>query len=137
MQITGTYHPKLNKKPDGSLYAIEEQLALVAGQFEGYLAHDNIVNSSIRVYRGPQMSGGEVHAWTLSVPSDAPWQRIIRVNAPGEHVYVTYETPGDTVDADDVNVLQEAVSAVAEELVQYVAQGVIDGGYFNVEEENN
>jgi hypothetical protein len=69
---------KLNKKQDG-VYAIEEEIALTDGKFEGLLAHDNIVNSTVKVYTGPRLTGQEVTAWTLSVPAETPWRRHIRI----------------------------------------------------------
>lgn len=124
-----TFPEKLNKKQDG-VYAIEEEIALTDGNFEGFLAHDNIISSTVKVYTGPKFTGEEVTTWTLSVPVDTPWRRIIRVFSNALKVYVTYETPGDTVEADDVNVLQDAITATQTELERYKADGIIDGGTF-------
>jgi hypothetical protein len=120
---------KLNKKQDG-VYVIEEEIPLINGVFEGLLAHDNIINSTVKVYTGPKFTGQEVATWTLSVPVDTPWRRIIRIFADVPKVYVTYETLGDTVEADDVNVLQDAITATQTELERYKADGIIDGGIF-------
>jgi hypothetical protein len=127
------FSPKLNKKQDGDVYTIEEELPITAGKFEGFLAHDNIVNSTVKVYTGPKFSGDEVKTWTLSIPTDTPWRCIIKVFSNTPRVYVTYETPGDTVEADDVNVLQDAITATQTELERYKADGIIDGGTFNRE----
>jgi len=123
---------KLNKKLDGGVYAVEEEVALGSGggSFEGFLAHDNIVGSSVRVFTGPHFTGEELTTWTLSVPAEAPWRRLIRIFGTVGKVYVTYETPGDTVDADDVNVLQEAIAATQTEMERYKSEGEIDGGTF-------
>jgi hypothetical protein len=48
-------------------------------------------------------------------------------------VYVTYETPGDTVEADDVNQLQTGLTATQRELERYKQAGQIDGGSFRRE----
>jgi hypothetical protein len=123
------FSAKLNKKQDG-VYVIEEEITLTNGKFEGYLAHDNIINSTVKVYTGPKFTGQEVATWTLSVPVDMPWRRIIRIFADVAKVYVTYETLGDTVEADDVNVLQDAITATQTELERYKSEGVVDGGTF-------
>jgi len=127
------FKPKLNKKADGAAYTVQEQLLLTEGRFEGLLAHDNIANSSVRVYTGPNMTGDEVTAFTVSIPVDTPWRRYIRVFASAGLVFVTYQTPGDQVDADDINSLQSAVTAAQNEIERYKATGVIDGGFFDEE----
>lgn len=127
------FQTKLNKKADGTAYTVQEELALSDGRFEGLLAHDNIANSSVRVYTGPNMTGEEIAAFTISIPSDTPWQRYIRIFANVATVYATYQTPGDQVDADDINVLQTVVTAVQIEIERYKATGVVDGGFFDEE----
>ena len=112
---------KLNKKTDGSLYVMEEKLLITEGKYEGLLAHDNITNSSIRVYTGSKLTGQEIINYIISVPAETPWRRHIKVFADSPVVYVTYETPGDTVEANDVNGLQEAVTATQEEVERYKA----------------
>ncbi|WP_135552613.1 phosphoglucomutase [Paenibacillus cymbidii] len=121
---------KLNKKLDGGSYQVEEALPIVDGKFEGLLAHDNITAGSVRVYTGPAYSGEPVATFVVSTPGDAPWRRIIRVYAGVGTVYVSYSTPGDTVEADDINALQAAVTATQEELERYKAVEDVDGGAF-------
>ncbi len=113
------FKPKLNKRADGTAYTVQEELSLVAGKFEGLLAHDNIANSSIRAHTGPKMTGEEVTAFTVSVPAETPWRRYIRIFADADVVYMTYQTPGDQVDADDINELQAAATTTQEELDRY------------------
>ncbi len=113
------FKPKLNKRTDGTAYTVQEELSLVAGKFEGLLAHDNIANSSIRAHTGPKMTGEEVTAFTVSVPAETPWRRYIRIFADADAVYMTYQTLGDQVDADDINELQAAATATQEELDRY------------------
>jgi hypothetical protein len=115
------FSDKLNKKTDGSIYVIEEVLPITAGKYEGLLAHDNITNTTIRVYTGSKLTGQEVINYIISVPSETPWRRHIKVFADVAKVYVTYETPGDTVEADDVNVLQESMTTTQEEVERYKA----------------
>lgn len=121
---------KLDKKAGGGAYAVEERLTLKDGRFEGELAHDNIRNPSIRVYTGPRYTGEEITNFTVSYPDDRPWRRVIRIFSAVAEVYVCYETPGDTVEADDINALQLAVTATQQEIDRYKTSGVIDGGTF-------
>ncbi|NUU61286.1 phosphoglucomutase [Paenibacillus agri] len=130
-----TFKNKLNKKPNGGSYLIEEKLTLVNGVYDGPLAHDNINNQSLTVYSGPRYSGEELRNFTVAFPDDAPWQRMIKIfaNANVSEAYVTYETPGDTVEAEDINVLQSGLTAVQSEVERYKEHGRIDGGTFRRE----
>lgn len=116
-----TFVAKLNKKQDGDVYVIDEQVHLADGAYEGMLAHDNAVNSTIKVFTGPKLTGEEITSWTLSTPAETPWRRSIRIFAAVPAVYISYETPGDQVEADDINMLQEAVTATLTELNGYEA----------------
>lgn len=129
------FREKLNKKQDNSTYVIEEQLQLEDGKYEGPLAHDNINNSTLRVYTGSRLAGDEITDYIVSVPAESPWRRWIKIFAGVSTVYVSYETPGDIVEADDINALQEAVTATQEEVERYKAAGIIDGGNFMKEGE--
>ncbi|OPA76613.1 phosphoglucomutase [Paenibacillus selenitireducens] len=122
---------KLNKKLDGSVYVIEEILTITGGLFEGLLAHDNITNNSIRVYTGPKLTGKEITDYVISIPSDTPWRRSIKIFADVPKVYVTYETDGDIVEADDINQLQVSITSTQAEIERYKEEGIIDGGYFS------
>lgn len=115
------------------MYTIDEQVPIMTGSYEGQLAHDNAINSTVKVYAGPMLSGEQITTWTLSTPSETPWRRNIRIFASVPVVYVSYETPGDQVDANDVNVLQTAITATQAEVERYKAEGVIDGGFFDEE----
>ncbi|KAA1177440.1 phosphoglucomutase [Paenibacillus sp. B2(2019)] len=127
------FQEKLNKKANGGSYVIEERLPLVNGMYSGALAHDNINNQTIAVYTGSQYSGIELRNFTVSFPDEAPWRRLIKIFADVPEVYVTYETPGDTVEADDINGLQGSLTAVQSELERYKSKGQIDGGSFRRE----
>ncbi|EHQ92128.1 hypothetical protein [Desulfosporosinus youngiae] len=125
---------KLNKKSDGSVYTVEEELPINGGVYQGFLGHDNITNSTIRVYTGPQFTGIPVTNFIVSIPSETPWKRSIKIFAQTETVYVTYETPGDMVEAEDVNNLQDSLIRTQAEIERYKATGIIDGGGFIREE---
>lgn len=112
---------KLNKKTDGSVYVVEEELPIIAGKYEGILAHDNITNSTIRVFTGSKLTGEEITNYIVSVPSETPWRRHIKAFAEVAKIYVTYETPGDTVEADDINILQESMTTTQKEVERYKA----------------
>lgn len=127
------FKDKLNKKASGGSYVIEEKLLLTEGMYSGFLTHDNINNQSIRLYTGSHYSGAELKNYSLSFPDEAPWRRIIKVFADVPEVYVTYETPGDTVEADDINLLQSALTATQSEMERYKSAGLIDGGSFRKE----
>jgi len=86
------------------------------------------------VFTGPKMSGEQIKNFFLSIPSNAPWKRIIKVFANAPKVYVTYETIGDQVEADDINAIQASITATQIELERYKAHGIIDGGNFEREE---
>ncbi len=127
------FYEKLNKNTTGSPYVVEERIPLPTGSYEGDLQHDNINNQTIRVFTGTRYTGDEVTNWILSVPSATPWRRSIKIFASVPEVFVTYETPGDTVEADDINVLQTAVIATQSEMERYKRNGLIDGGSFRRE----
>jgi len=121
---------KLNKKQDGSVYVIEEEQAIINGKYEGVLQHDNVNRETLKVHTGPKLTGKEITNYVLSVPSDTPWKTYIKVFSDVDKVYITYETPGDTVEADDINDLQDAIVATNEEFNNYKEYGHIDGGTF-------
>ncbi|OMF23379.1 phosphoglucomutase [Paenibacillus sp. FSL H8-0259] len=127
------FQDKLNKKANGSSYVVEEKLLLTGGVYSGLLAHDNINNQTLSVYTGSRYSGTEVRNYSVSFPDEAPWRRMIKIYADVPEVYVTYETPGDTVEADDVNQLQSGLTATQSELERYKKAGLIDGGSFKRE----
>ncbi|MCQ4363020.1 phage tail protein [Mycobacterium gordonae] len=106
-----TWPLKLNAKQDGGAYVVEEVITITAGSYDGPLAHDNITVNSIRVYTGPTLTGTQITDYVVSIPADAPWRRNIRIFAGTSPVYVTYNTPGDQVDADDINAVQTSITA--------------------------
>ena len=105
----GVFTPKLNVV-EGKVYSIEERIVMPeGGVYEAELQHDNIDEATLRVYTGPQMTGDLVQTFTLSTPSLTPWKRIIRIHSAEPAVYISYQTEGDTVEADDVNRLQDEI----------------------------
>lgn len=113
------FSEKLNKI-DGNIYVVEEKVELTGGVYNAPLQHDNINTSTLAVYTGPKLTGERIQTYALSTPSLTPWKRIIRIYADVPTVYITYEAEGDTVEAEDVNLLQDEMvrtqKAVNEEI---------------------
>lgn len=117
------FHEKLNKL-SGSVYRVEEEITIPGtGVFEDYLQHDNVYEDTLYVFSGPGKTGEQI-PYTLTVPSDGPWKHVIRVETTRSKIYISYDTPGDQVEAEDVNKLQRAItytqnqiSEIEEELI--------------------
>lgn len=110
---------KLNKI-ENNTYVIEEEVTLKDGVYEGYLEHDNVSVSSINVYSGKKLTGEKIDNFILSTPSKTPWKNIIKIMATDYQVlYITYETQGDTVEADDINIIQESIVKTQTEVERY------------------
>lgn len=119
---------KLNKV--GTVYVIEEEVSPVNGVYEGILRHDNITDSTVRVYTGSKLTGEKIDNFLLSIPSQTPWKKSIKIFSDKPKLFITYETSGDQVEADDINVLQDSIVNTQKELERYKADGLIDGGTF-------
>ena len=109
---------------------MEEEKSIVEGKWEGILDHDNVFHKTISIHTGPKLTGEKVDNYFISTPSETPWKTHLKVFSSSESVYVTYETTGDQVEADDINDLQDGVVNVNERLDYYMESGTIDGGYF-------
>lgn len=108
MQVT-KFIEKLNKV-DGNIYVIEERVTLVDGVYEGMLEHDNITPISLSIHTGPRLTGERIETYAVSTPSLTPWKRSIRIYADVPVVYISYETDGDTVEAEDINSVQKVIN---------------------------
>ncbi|HWL13458.1 MAG TPA: hypothetical protein VNQ57_10750, partial [Ureibacillus sp.] len=111
------FNEKLNKNE--VLYVIEETVTPSNDKYEGLLIHDNIVDSSVRVYTGSKLTGDKVNNFILSIPADTDWKRSIKIFSNAEKLYITYESFGDQVEAEDINKLQESMTATQTELDRY------------------
>jgi hypothetical protein len=109
---------KLNKV-DNKNYVIEEEVSLINGVYEGELEHDNANVLTISVWSGAKLTGQKVDNFIVSTPSNAPWKKIIKIFSKLQKVYITYETPGDMVEAEDINKLQESIVEIKRELTQH------------------
>lgn len=114
MEITA-FREKLNRLDDHT-YMAEEEVHLTDGVYEAELSHDNIDISTLSVHTGPKLTGDRIEAYTLTTPSLMPWKRVIRVYANAPVLYISYETLGDTVEADDINRMQAVINATQEAL---------------------
>ncbi len=121
---------KLNKKQDGSDYVIEEEQVTTQGKYEGILQHDNVKKESLKVYTGPMLTGDKITNVIPSIPSESPWKTYIKVFTQVEKIYITYETPGDTVEAEDINYCQEIAYETMKGFENFQLCGHIDGGTF-------
>ena len=109
MMDLSVFHGKLNRV-DGNAYVIEEEIHMPSsGIYDDELQHDNIMDNRLSVYTGPTLTGEQIQSYALSTPSMAPWKRTIRIQTDAPVVYITYETVGDTVEADDINRVQDAI----------------------------
>ena len=99
---------KLNMIP-GNIYTVEEEIHVVAGVYENDLIHDNITHDTIAVFTGSKCTGKRINSFSISTPSLEPWKTHIKIFTSENVVYVTYETIGDTVEANDINNVQHAI----------------------------
>ena len=110
MNIT-KFSEKLNKI-EGNVYTIEEEITLKDGVYEADLEHDNVIISSINIYTGSKLTGSKINTYTISNPTLAPWKTHVRVLSSATTLYITYETVGDIIEADDINYVQNAMTDV-------------------------
>ena len=108
MNIT-KFSEKLNKL-DNNVYTIEEVVNPVAGVYEADLGHDNVEPNTINVYTGSKCTGNKINTFVISTPSLTPWKIHIIIYSNEPTLYITYESIGDTVEANDINNVQEAIN---------------------------
>ena len=94
----------------GNIYTVEEEIHVVGGVYEADLIHDNITHDTIAVFTGSKCTGKRINSFSISTPSLTPWKTHIKIFTSENVVYVTYETVGDTVEADDINSAQHAIA---------------------------
>jgi hypothetical protein len=109
---------KLNKL-DNNTYVIEEKVEVTDGVYEGELEHDNISLPSINVYTGSKLTGQKIDNFIVSTPSATPWKTNIKIFSDISPVYITYQTQGDTVEAEDINKVQDSVVNTQLEMDRY------------------
>lgn len=97
---------RLNKR-DNPYTIVDEQVLLTDGKWEGFLEHDQVIEKTIEIYTLPNKGGERVFAYTLDKKEEV-WKTYLKVFSQSEALYITYETYGDTVEAEDINQLQGA-----------------------------
>ncbi|MBC8580863.1 hypothetical protein [Zhenhengia yiwuensis] len=97
---------RLNKR-DNPYTIVDEQVLLTDGKWEGFLEHDQVIEKTIEIYTLPNKEGERVFAYTLDKKEEV-WKTYLKVFSQSEALYITYETYGDTVEAEDINQLQGA-----------------------------
>lgn len=96
-------------KIDGVINTEEEEVSILNGVYIGNLIHDNANKDTINIYTGSKLTGDKIDNYFISTPSETPWKYSIKVLANVDKVYISYEYTGDTVEAEDINNLQDAV----------------------------
>lgn len=124
-----SFNQKLNKI-NGQIYVIEEVVNIVNGVYEAELEHDNVNLKTINIYTGSKLTGDKINTYTTSTPSLTTWKTIIKIFSNISPIYISYETNGDTVEADDVNKLQDSIVTTQIEIENYKNNGIVDGGSF-------
>jgi hypothetical protein len=117
-QEVDKFTSKLNKL-DNNIYVIEEKVNIVNGVYEGELEHDNISLPSLAVYTGTKLTGDKAQNYIVSTPSQTPWKKVIKIFSSVSPVYITYQTQGDTVEADDINKVQDSIVSTQTEVDRY------------------
>ncbi|AGX44501.1 pyocin knob domain-containing protein [Clostridium saccharobutylicum] len=107
MQVS-KFIEKLNKL-ENNTYVIEEEITVNNGVYEAELIHDNVNLKTLNVYTGPKLTGDRVQTYIISTPSLTPWKNVIKIFSKIDKLYISYETNGDTVEAEDINKVQDAI----------------------------
>lgn len=105
---------KLNKI-EGKTYTVEEGIIVTNGKYEGFLGHDNININTLAIYTEKGLKGDKVTNYSLSKKEDAEWKTFIELYHP-TNVFATYETSGDVVEAEDINILQDSILELNEKI---------------------
>ncbi|OSA89442.1 UNVERIFIED_ORG: hypothetical protein B2H98_16430 [Clostridium botulinum] len=102
------FNEKLNKI-EGNTYVIEEKIELNNESYERELVHDNINVKTLNIYTGSKLTGDKIETYSTSTPSLTPWKTIIKIFSKITPLYISYETVGDQVEAEDINKLQDTL----------------------------
>ncbi|NFO04265.1 hypothetical protein FDB23_09105 [Clostridium botulinum] len=102
------FNEKFNKI-EGNTYVIEEKIELNNESYERELVHDNINVKTLNIYTGSKLTGDKIENYSTSTPSLTPWKTIIKIFSKVTPLYISYETVGDQVEAEDINKLQDTV----------------------------
>ena len=114
-----TFNKKLNVRKNHQIYYIEEEIDLKNNNYQGFLKHDNVNIESVAVYSDRKLTGTKINSFALSIDSEFPWKIFINLSSSFHKVFITYETIGDMVEAEDINELQEAITETDSHLEKY------------------
>lgn len=122
--IVSTFIEKYNKS--STAIAVEESHVMPENNiYEAELEHDNVDEETLEVYSGATHTGSRL-AYTLTAPAEASWKRVIHVKTTQPTIYISYETTGDQVEADDINRVQEAIVST-QEAVNVLSEQITGG----------
>ena len=110
-----SFSPKLDKR-DTPYLIVDEVIQTSNGVGEAFLVHDNVKSGSIEVWTGVGRKGNKITSYTIDTPVLYKWRTKLKIFTNAPVVYVTYTTFGDQVEADDINALQNAVTATDKKL---------------------
>jgi len=113
------FNEKFNKL-EGNIYTVEEEITLTNNLYDAPLAHDNINKKTLNIYTGRMLTGEKITNYFLSTPSETPWKYNIKILANADKVYITYETVGDQVEAEDINNVQNELLMTQKETNTYI-----------------
>lgn len=117
------FFDKLNKKEEG-YHSIKETVNITNGEYEGILRHDNVNTDSIMIV---DSTGKTADNYMLSFPENKSWETHIRIfHSKDGKVDIFYETPGDIVDADDINKIQDYLLELSGQGGSEISQEEID-----------
>ena len=106
---------KLNKR-EPPYVITDEEITLIDGKWEGFMSHDNVLEETIEIYTLLGRQGSKVLNYTINKQE---WKIYLKVFSQEEKVYISYETYGDTVEAEDINMLQIAADYLGQRLIAH------------------
>jgi len=115
------FNEKFNRV-EGKIYTVEEVVTPLNGVYESELIHDNVTHNTINVYTGSKLTGNKINTYSISTPSLTPWKTVITIYSNEPKLYISYETIGDQVEAEDINNLQDSVNDTQKALNNEIAR---------------
>lgn len=141
-QDTDRFIEKLNS----SIFPItvkDEEVLLVNGKCTRDLDHDNVIANSVEIWTKPDKRGDKITSFGLKQNPGTGWKTTLSMSLPPvlfeelDRVYVTYETTGDQIEAEDINNIQESIVSTQREVLRHerdtdihIVNRTIDGGTF-------
>jgi len=110
---------KINKSGNPTVIA-DEAMSITNGMSEKYLDHDNVKHNTLEVWSEPGKNGTRIMNYVLTNPEATPWKSLLRVYSEVNPVYITYESYGDQVEAEDINNLQQVINEVSAKVGTFI-----------------